>query len=95
MTIHHLLACMPSACPAWEQRTRLPTVYIGIDWSEDQHDVRFLDEAGEPISLCMPTDLYRHGAAQSLPCAKPKGWILILSELGKVPFSSRARPTAA
>ena len=70
-------------------------MYIGIDWSKAQHDVRFLDEAGKPITLRVPTDLYRHGAAQSLPCAKPKGWILILSVLGKVPFSSRARPTAA
>ena len=26
------------------------TVYIGIDWSQAQHDVCFLDEAGEPIA---------------------------------------------
>jgi len=42
-------------------------MYIGIDRSEDQHEVCFLDEAGKPITLCVPTDLYRHGAAQSLP----------------------------
>jgi len=26
------------------------TVYIGIDWSQDKHDVCFLDEAGESIA---------------------------------------------
>ena len=26
------------------------TVYLGIDWSQAQHDVCFLDGAGEPIA---------------------------------------------
>ncbi len=33
-------------------------VYIGIDWSEEKHDVIFMNEAGADLaSMCMPHSL--------------------------------------